>query len=168
MPKTTYLTTPLYYVNAAPHIGHSYTEVAADCLARYHRLAGARVFLLTGSDEHGQKIAQAAAAVGQPPQAFVDQTVAKFTSLWKMLNISYDDFIRTTQLRHVKAVQAALAKLHADGKLQRAAYQGWYCTPDETFWTEGELGAEALKGGAPLCPTCRRPLEPGMRHRMRR
>ena len=159
MAKTIYLTTPLYYVNAAPHIGHSYTEVAADCLARYHRLKGEPVFLLTGTDEHGQKIAQAAAAAGQPPQAFVDQTVAKFTALWKTLNISHDDFIRTTQPRHVQAVQAILGQLHQQGKLKRAAYQGWYCTPDETFWTEGELGRPGSSAGVPACPTCQRPLE---------
>ena len=160
MPKTVYLTTPLYYVNAAPHIGHSYTNVAADCLARYYRLKGDRVFFLTGTDEHGQKIAQAAAAAGQSPQIFVDQVAAKFTALWKMLGISHDDFIRTTQPRHVKAVQSILTKLHAEGKLARAAYQGWYCTPDETFWTEGELGFTTGSRGAPMCPTCQRPLEP--------
>ena len=159
MSKTLYVTTPLYYVNAAPHIGHSYTEVAADCLARYHRLKGEEVFLLTGTDEHGQKIAQAAAAAGKSPQAFADDVVGHFVALWKTLNISYDDFIRTTQPRHVKAVQAILGKLHAAGKLKRAAYQGWYCTPDETFWTEGELGEAARASGGPLCPACQRPLE---------
>ena len=86
MDKTTYITTPLYYVNAAPHIGHSYTEVAADCLARYHRAKGEQVFLLTGTDEHGQKIEQAAAAAGKPPQAFVDKVVEQFRGLWKLLN----------------------------------------------------------------------------------
>ncbi|MBI3331030.1 MAG: methionine--tRNA ligase [Candidatus Omnitrophica bacterium] len=160
MPKTIYLTTPLYYVNAAPHIGHSYTEVAADCLARYRRLKGEPVFLLTGTDEHGQKIAQAAEAAGQAPQAFADRVVSQFLGLWQTLHIAYDDFIRTTQPRHVASVQAILAKLHAEGSLTRAAYQGWYCTPDETFWTEGELGEEALRGGHPVCPACQRPLEP--------
>ena len=160
MSKPVYLTTPLYYVNAAPHIGHSYTNVAADCLARYYRLKGEPVFLLTGTDEHGQKIEQAATSAGQSPQAFVDQVVEHFTALWKMLNISHDDFIRTTQPRHVTAVQAVIAKLHDEGKLKRASYQGWYCTPDETFWTEGELGEEAVRSGTPVCPACRRPLEP--------
>ncbi len=157
MPKTLYLTTPLYYVNAAPHIGHSYTEVAADALARFYRLSGREVFFLTGTDEHGQKIAQAAAAAGQPPQAFADQIVGRFQSLWKQLNISHDDFIRTTQPRHVQAVQKILTELHQAGKLTRATYQGWYCTPDETFWTEAELGPAA--GPKPVCPTCQRPLE---------
>ncbi|OGX29257.1 MAG: methionine--tRNA ligase [Omnitrophica WOR_2 bacterium RIFCSPHIGHO2_02_FULL_67_20] len=159
MSKTLYLTTPLYYVNAAPHIGHSYTNIAADCLARYHRLRGEEVFLLTGTDEHGQKIAQAAAAAGKHPQEFVDGVVPQFEGLWKTLNISYDDFIRTTQERHVTAVQAMLTTLHADGKLKRAVYQGWYCTPDETFWTEGELGREPGTAGTPACPSCQRPLE---------
>jgi len=171
MPKTFYLTTPLYYVNAAPHIGHSYTNIAADCLARYHRLQGEEVFLLTGTDEHGQKIAQAAAAAGKSPQEFVDGVVPQFEGLWKTLNISSDDFIRTTQARHVTAVQAMLTTLHDDGKLKRAVYQGWYCTPDETFWTEGELGPACLlpRSGrqaaapsphtTPLCPNCQRPLE---------
>ncbi len=159
MGKSVYLTTPLYYVNAAPHIGHSYTNIAADCLARYHRLNGEPVFLLTGTDEHGQKIAQAAAAAGRTPQVFVDEVVEQFKSLWRTLNIRYDDFIRTTEPRHTEAVQRVLGKLRDDGKLQRASYQGWYCTPDETFWTEAELGA-APTGGKPLCPSCQRPLEP--------
>ena len=161
MSKPFYLTTPLYYVNAAPHIGHSYTEVAADALARYHRLKGEPVFLLTGTDEHGQKIAQAAAAVGQPPQAFVDQTVSKFTSLWKLLNIAYDDFVRTTQPRHVEAVKTVLIRLHEQGILKPGSYQGWYCTPDETFWSMEELaGNIEVKAPSPvLCPSCGRPLE---------
>ena len=158
--KTLYVTTPLYYVNAAPHIGHSYTEVAADCLARYHRLSGGSVFLLTGTDEHGQKIEQAASAAGETPPVFVDRVVQRFVELWKTLQISYDDFIRTTQPRHVEAVQAILARLHHDGKLVRAAYHGWYCTPDETFWTEAELSANATPGQGPSCPSCQRPLEP--------
>jgi methionyl-tRNA synthetase len=173
--KTLYLTTPLYYVNAAPHIGHSYTEVAADALARYHRLQGHEVFLLTGTDEHGQKIAQAAAAAGKPPQAFVDEVVERFKALWERLGIAYDDFIRTTEPRHTKAVQQILTRLQEAGKLTRAEYQGWYCTPDETFWTQEEVGASSRAdtpspprpavgapgsvAGAPACPTCGRPLE---------
>jgi len=158
MSKTIYLTTPLYYVNAAPHIGHSYTEVAADALARFHRLKGDAVFLLTGTDEHGQKIAQAAAAAGKAPQAFIDGVVTQFQSLWKMLDIGYDDFIRTTEPRHTTAVQRILTQLRDGGKLTRASYQGWYCTPDETFWTEAELGGVA-SGAKPSCPTCQRPLD---------
>ena len=158
MAKTIYLTTPLYYVNAAPHIGHSYTNIAADCLARYYRLKGSDVFFLTGTDEHGQKIAQAAQAAGRSPQAFVDDMVGQFTSLWKLLDITHDDFIRTTQPRHVSAVQAVLTQLHQAGRLTRTAYRGWYCTPDETFWTEAEL-ARGHAGAAPICPVCQRPLD---------
>ena len=159
MPKVFYITTPLYYVNAAPHIGHSYTTVAADTLARYHRLKGEAVFLLTGTDEHGQKIEQAAAAAGRSPHIFVDTVVEQFITLWRMLGISYNDFLRTTQPRHTQAVQAILTRLRDEGKLVRAAYQGWYCTPDETFWTEAEL-APAIGSAAPVCPTCQRLLEP--------
>src|SRR3989338_9025801 len=137
MSKTIYLTTPLYYVNAAPHIGHSYTSVAADVLARYYRLKGDPVFLLTGTDEHGQKIAQAAAAAGQPPQVFADDVVERFRELWRLLDIRFDYFIRTTEPRHEQAVQEVLASLQS--KLRRASYQWWYCTPDETFWTQEEL-----------------------------
>ena len=161
MAKTLYFTTPLYYVNAAPHIGHSYTNIAADALARYYRQTGQAVFLLTGTDEHGQKIEQAATAAGKTPQQFVDEVVEHFASLWRLLNISHDDFIRTTQPRHELAVQAILTKLRDEGKLSRAAYQGWYCTPEETFWTEAELSAAVrAPGGLPLCPSCGRALEP--------
>lgn len=160
MSKMFYLTTPLYYVNAPPHIGHSYTEVAADALARYHRLAGRETFLLTGTDEHGQKIAQAAADAGKAPQAFVDEVGERFKALWAILNISHDDFIRTSEPRHVTAVQQLLTRLKDAGKLTRAEYQGWYCTPDETFWTEAELITHGISTSAPVCPTCQRSLEP--------
>ena len=160
MKKIFYITTPLYYVNAAPHIGHSYTEVAADCLARHYRLKGEPVFLLTGTDEHGQKVAQAAAAAGKPPQAFVDEVVRHFKLLWTKLGVQYDYFIRTTDPAHERAVQAILVRLRDAGKLVRASYQGWYCTPDETFWTEAELAASPSTGGHPLCPSCQRPLDP--------
>ena len=165
--KTTYLTTPLYYVNASPHIGHAYANLAADTYARFHRLLGEDVFFLTGTDEHGQKIERSAAAAGMSPQAFADSVVARFQSLWKLLNISHDDYIRTTQPRHVERVQEILRRLHKAGRLIQAAYKGWYCTPDETFWTEGEIGgptgdptAVDPQSGKPLCPTCGRPLEP--------
>jgi len=158
MSKACYITTPLYYVNAAPHIGHSYTEVAADCLARYRRLKGETVWLLTGTDEHGQKIEQAAAAAGQEPHAFVDEMVQRFTGLWKLLGISHDDFIRTTEERHTKVVQACLVQLREKGELHHATYQGWYCTPDETFWTNEELKL-APGASSATCPSCQRPLE---------
>ena len=136
MGKAFYITTPLYYVNAAPHIGHSYTEIAADCLARYHRSKGEEVFFLTGTDEHGQKIEQAAAIAGKTPQAFVDGVMERFKALWRLLGISYDDFIRTTEERHQRVVQACLSRLQDDQQLVRETYQGWYCTPCETFWTK--------------------------------
>lgn len=159
MSKTIYLTTPLYYVNAAPHIGHSYTTVAVDVMARFHRLNGRDVFFLTGTDEHGQKIKQAADAAGLPPQVFTDQAVAQFASLWKTLNITHDDFIRTTQERHVKTVQAVISRLHEAGRLKRTRYQGWYCTPCETFWSMEEMaGNKVIKGPVP-CLTCARPVE---------
>jgi methionyl-tRNA synthetase len=157
MSKPFYLTTPLYYVNAAPHIGHSYTQVAADALARFHRLSGREVHFLTGTDEHGQKIEQAAQAKGQTPQAFVDEVVQRFTGLWQLLHISHDDFIRTTQPRHQRIVQACLTTLRDRGALVHTTYDGWYCTPDETFWTEQELAK--TEGAAPACPACGRPVE---------
>lgn len=157
MAKIFYITTPLYYVNASPHIGHSYTTVAADCLARYHRLKGESVFFLTGTDEHGQKIEQAAAASGKTPSVFVDEVVERFASLWKLLSISHDDFVRTTQPRHTQVVQACLTKLRQEGKLQQASYEGWYCTPCETFWTDEEL---KLKPGTTVtCGNCGRGVE---------
>ncbi len=152
---TYYLTTPLYYVNAPPHLGHAYTTVIADVLARYHRLRGQPVFFLTGTDEHGQKIQQAAAAAGKPPQQFADEIVPNFSALWTALNISYDDFIRTTEPRHTTGVQAALVQLLASGDIYLGTYEGWYCVPDETFWPN----VTATPGQAPVCPECRRPVE---------
>ena len=156
MPKTIYLTTPLYYVNASPHIGHSYTTIATDALARYYRLRGRDVFLLTGTDEHGQKIAQAAAKSGKDPQAFTDEVSERFRTLWGPLQIRYDDYIRTTQPRHVQAVQQIVARLKESGKLHQESYEGWYCTPDETFYAEAEL---QRVDGKPACPACGRPVE---------
>lgn len=155
--KTTYLTTPLYYVNAAPHIGHSYTEVAVDCLARFRRLKGEDVFFLTGTDEHGQKIAQAAKQAGRDPQAFVDDMVGTFKNLWQLLRVEPTYFIRTTDADHKARVREILARLHNDGKLGEGEYQGWYCTPDETFWTVEEVGGADVKD--PKCPTCGRLMD---------
>ncbi len=151
-----YLTTPLYYVNSKPHIGHSYTNIAADTLARFHRMNGKEVTFLTGTDEHGQKIAKAAEAAGLAPKDFADRIVISFVDLWKKLNISYDDFIRTTEERHKQAVEAVWKALEARGRLYRASYSGWYCTPDENFWMEGQVVKEE---GKTLCPDCRRPVE---------
>ncbi|HOX53936.1 MAG: methionine--tRNA ligase [Candidatus Omnitrophica bacterium] len=147
-----YITTPLYYVNAAPHIGHSYTCIAADCLSRYYRNLGHKVHFLTGTDEHGQKIQRAAEAQGLEPKVFADKAVSVFKGLWETLNISYDDFIRTTESRHEKAVQKVLEILYKKGELYEHVYQGWYCTPCETFWSESQIQAGN-------CPDCKRPVE---------
>jgi methionyl-tRNA synthetase len=148
-----YLTTPLYYVNDAPHIGHAYTTVAADILARWRRLQGDTVFFLTGTDEHGQKVEQAAAARGRTPLAHADDLVGRFEELWHRLNISHDDFIRTTEARHTRVVQAVLQQLWDKQQIYADTYQGWYCLPDERFWTEKEV----VDG---QCPDCRRPVTP--------
>lgn len=141
------ITTPIFYVNAPPHIGHAYTVVAADVLARAHRLRGDDVFFLTGTDEHGAKIAEAASATQEPPQQFVDKIAETFQSAWKALGIQYDDFIRTTEPRHVQGVQHALRILHERGHLYEKSYRGLYCTGCEKFLTEKELDAE---GKCPL------------------
>ena len=150
--KKFYITTPLYYVNSAPHIGHSYTNIACDTLARYKRLMGYDVLFATGTDEHGQKIKEAAEAKGMEPKEFVDNIVPVFLSLWKKLNITYDDFIRTTELRHEKVVKEILEKFYKSGDLYEGEYSGWYCTPCESFWIESQL----VEGN---CPDCQRKVE---------
>ncbi len=152
---TYYLTTPLYYVNAPPHLGHAYTTIIADCLARYHRLRGDPVFFLTGTDEHGQKIQQAAAAAGKTPQAFANALVPTFQALWETLTIRPDYFIRTTDATHTAGVQEALRVLQARGAIRKDTYEGWYCTPCETFWPS----LTVPPGAAPTCPECHRPVE---------
>lgn len=147
-----YVTTPIYYVNAEPHLGTAYTTVAADAIARYRRMTGHDVLFLTGLDEHGQKIAQAAEEHGVSPQEWVDSIAPKFTEAWEMLGISNDDFIRTTEERHKRGVQAFWQKLHDDGWLYQGHYEGWYCVPDETYWTD-----EQLEGG--MCPQCGREVQ---------
>ena len=127
-----YLTTPIYYVNSVPHLGTAYTTIAADTLARYRRLRGDDVWFLTGLDEHGQKVAQAAEAAGVSPQDWVDQVAVKFRETWEMLDISNDDFIRTTEPRHEHGVQEFLKVLHERGDLYKGVYEGWYCVPCET------------------------------------
>ena len=147
-----YITTPIYYVNDVPHIGHAYTTIAADTLARYHRLQGDAVFFLTGTDEHGQKVEKAAQERGLTPQAHANLMVENFRQLWKKLDITNDAFIRTTDKEHVAVVQELLQKLYDKGELERRTYEGWYCTPDERFWTEKEI----VEG---KCPDCGRPVE---------
>jgi len=152
MPKGRYITTPIYYVNDVPHIGHAYTTVAADVIARYNRMCGHAVFFLTGTDEHGQKVQEAASKQGRPPQAYVDGMVGRFQDLWKALNISNNDFIRTTEERHIRVVQGALDLLYKKGEIYLDSYEGWYCLPDERFWMEKDL-----KDGN--CPDCGRAVE---------
>ncbi|MBI3318137.1 MAG: methionine--tRNA ligase, partial [Candidatus Omnitrophica bacterium] len=149
------LTTPLYYVNARPHIGHAYTTVLADCFARWHRMTGEEVFLLTGTDEHGEKIAQAAQAKGISPQAFVDENSKTFRSLWEILGISYDHFIRTTDAEHQSAVRKVLETLKANGMLTQGTYTFWYCVPCETGWSQSDFPDPKQRA----CPTCQRPVE---------
>ena len=151
-----YVTTPIYYVNDVPHIGHSYTTIAADVLARYMRKMGREVLFVTGSDEHGQKIAQSAEAAGKSPQQFCDEVVQRFKAVWKELEITNDDFVRTTEDRHIKTVQEIFQKLKAQGDIYKGEYEGWYCTPDETFWPEIQLKDV---GGKKVCPDCGRPVE---------
>ena len=151
-PNSFYITTPIYYVNDVPHIGHAYTTVAADVLARYWRLRGREVFFLTGLDEHGQKVQQAAAKAGVGPQAHCDKLAPQFQALWKRLNISNDAFIRTTDIPHKLVVQQYLEDLFSKELIYKDNYTGWYCTFDERFWTEKDIEAG-------LCPDCKRPVE---------
>ena len=134
-----YLTTPIYYINGPPHLGHAYTTIVADTMARYRRLAGADVFLLTGTDEHGDKIAQAAAKAGEAPQALADRNAGAFRGEWDALGITYDDFIRTTEPRHARVVQAILQALHDGGQIYFGKYGGQYCFGCERFYTEKEI-----------------------------
>lgn len=147
-----YITTPIYYVNDVPHIGHAYTTIAADVMARFKRLQGYDVFFLTGTDEHGQKIERKAQSMGRQPQEYVDAIAAKFAKLWNELDITYDRFIRTTDADHEKTVQYIFNRLYEQGDIYKGEYAGWYCTPDETFWLESQL----VDG---KCPECGRPVE---------
>lgn len=147
-----YLTTPIYYVNDVPHIGHAYTTVAADVLARYKRLTGYDVFFLTGSDEHGQKVEKAAMTAGETSLELADRVVKRFQALWERLGISNNDFIRTTQERHKKGVGHIFKDILEKGDIYLGEYEDWYCTPCETFWTETQL----IDG---RCPDCNRPVE---------
>ncbi len=150
--NTFYITTPIYYPSDNLHIGHAYTTVAADAMARFKRLTGHEVWFLTGSDEHGQKIERTAKAKGQSPIEYVDKIVAGFENLWDKLKITNDDFIRTTEERHQRTVQKIFQQLYDQGDIYKAGYKGWYCTPCETFWTDARLE----EGN---CPDCGRPVE---------
>ena len=151
--KTFYITTPIYYPSAKLHIGHTYCTSVADTIARFKRLAGYDVRFLTGSDEHGQKIQRAAEAQGITPLEYTTNIVNGFKALWKKMHISNDDFIRTTDVRHEKVVQELFTKAYEKGDIYKAEYEGWYCTPCESFWTEQKLGENHT------CPDCGRPVE---------
>jgi len=148
-----YVTTPIYYVNADPHVGHAYTTIMADIFARHHRQRGEDVFFLTGTDEHGAKIARAAEAAGQTPKAHADALSAKFRDLGRVLEASNDFFIRTTDPQHVAEVQRLAGILHERGDIYKGSYGGWYCTPCEAFYVESELGADHT------CPIHGTPVE---------
>ena len=145
MTNSYYITTPIYYVNDKPHLGHAYTSVACDAIARYMRLDGLEVKFLTGTDEHGQKVEKSAATAGVPPQAFVDEVSEHFRDMGRTLNLTNDDFIRTTEARHKEAAQALWKKLEAAGDIYLGGYAGWYATRDEAFYAESEL----VNGKAP-------------------
>ncbi|MGL4607669.1 MAG: methionine--tRNA ligase [Eubacteriaceae bacterium] len=150
--KTFYITTPIYYPSGSLHIGHTYTTVAADTITRFKKLKGFDTYFLTGTDEHGQKIQKVAEETGVEPQAYVDNIVTGIKALWKTMNIDYDQFIRTTDPEHEKTIQHIFKKLYDQGDIYKSNYEGWYCTPCESFWTESQL----VDGN---CPDCGRPVE---------
>jgi len=152
MTKPYYITTPLYYVNARPHIGHAYTNILCDTFARFRRFLGEEVFFMTGTDEHGTKIDKAAREQGVSPKTYADEMVPEFKALWKLLGIQYDYFIRTTDSQHEQVVQNILRHLDRNGTVVRARYVGSYCTPCESFWTQLQL----VEG---KCPDCRREVQ---------
>ena len=137
--KTFYITTPIYYVNGVPHVGSATTTLLCDALARFHRLRGDKTFFLTGTDEHGSKVAEAAAKAGKTPQELVDENSQKFRDCWQYLNVSNDDFIRTTEPRHVKVVEEVFRRLRDKGDIYAAKYEGWYSVADETFLRDAEV-----------------------------
>jgi len=151
MSKKFYITTPIYYVNAHPHIGHAYTTIACDTIARRHRMLGDDTWFLTGTDEHGQKIERAALAAGKTPQQFTDEISAEFRALWERMGLTHDDFIRTTSARHKQGVQALWRKIRDNGYIYQGTYTGQYCVSDELY-------VDAVGPGAP-CPDCGRPTE---------
>ena len=155
MTKPYYITTPIFYVNAAPHIGHAYTQIACDTLARYLRQRRREVFFMTGTDEHGEKIEKATVAAGfreGEEKKFVDTIIPRFIELWRRLNVKYDRFIRTTDEEHVRTVRQFMGALHKKGDIYKKEYKGWFCTPCEMFWSDSQA-----PGG--VCPDCKRPAE---------
>ena len=153
MKKRFYITTPIYYPSAKLHIGHAYCTTLTDIFARYKRMRGFECYFLTGADEHGLKIEKNAAAANKTPQEFVDGIVEGFHSLWDLLHISNNDFIRTTQERHWKVVQHAFTKMYEKGDIYLGKYSGWYCKDCEAFWTDTQVGPDHI------CPDCGRPVQ---------
>lgn len=154
--KNFYITTPIYYASGNIHIGHTYCCVCADTIARYKRLAGYDVRFMTGSDEHGQKIQEKAIASGLEPQAYVDKIAQSFKDVWKALDVSYDFYVRTTDDYHVALVKKVFTELLEKGDIYLGEYKGWYCTPDETFWSDSQVITD--ENGNHFCPDCRRPV----------
>jgi methionyl-tRNA synthetase len=151
MSKKFYITTPIYYVNARPHIGHAYTTIACDTIARRQRLMGFDTYFLTGTDEHGQKIERAAQAAGKTPQQLTNEVSAEFRALWDRMGLTYDDFIRTTSDKHKQGVQALWRRIRDNGYIYKGSYTGQYCVFDELY-------VDVVGEGAP-CPECGRPTE---------
>ena len=151
--KKIYITTPIYYPSGSPHLGHTYCTTLCDVIARGKRLRGYETYFLTGTDEHGEKIEKNAMAKGVTPQQFVDEIVVRFKNLWKAMCISNDDFIRTTDARHVETVKKIFSRLLKQDDIYLSSYTGWYCVHEETYWTETQVGEEHL------CPECHRPVE---------
>ena len=152
MSEKYYITTAIAYTSGKPHIGNTYEIVLADSIARYKRMLGYDVFFQTGTDEHGQKIEEKAAAAGKQPQEFVDDVAGVIKGIWDLMNTSYDKFIRTTDKYHEKQVQKIFKKLYEKGDIYKSEYEGWYCTPCESFFTESQL----VDG---KCPDCGRPVK---------
>ncbi len=152
MSKKYYVTTPIYYVNDVPHIGHAYTTIAADALARFYRMTGHDVFFLTGTDEHGKKVEKSASDYGVQPKELADRVVVRFKELWQKLNISYSRFIRTTDKDHMRAVTHIWKIIYEKGDIYKGVYRDWYCTPCESFWTSSQLVNNK-------CPDCGRDVE---------
>ncbi len=148
-----YITTPIYYVNASPHIGHAYTSIIADCMARFKRISDYQVFYLTGTDEHGEKVKKAAMSLNKEVNEFVDTVSENFNRLWERLNISHDFFIRTTQSKHIETVKKFIIKLEEKGDIYKDTYKALYCVPCEAFWSESQVAE------AGVCPDCKRAVE---------
>ena len=142
--KKFYITTPIYYPSGSPHLGHTYCTTLCDVIARGKRLRGYETYFLTGTDEHGEKIEKNAMAKGVTPQQFVDEIVVRFKNLWKAMCISNDDFIRTTDARHVETVKKIFSRLLKQDDIYLSSYTGWYCVHEETYWTETQVGEEHL------------------------